>query len=336
MKVHQSLQLPLAKRRQVLAGAAAGLASLTLPFISARAADTPLVLTVAESSKNGPRPRLIAADLLRDLPYQIKWVEYDTTPKTLEALRSGAVDLGYGGDTGVIFSLAGSRESNVAVVLALMMTDNLDGGVLVSKTSDVKSIGEMKGKRIAVAPGTGSQYMLIQWLNKAGLQYTDITPVQLQPADALVALSSGQIDGWAVSEPFLSVATVNYGARIITTGVLVNGSISIEFANTKALEDPAKSAAIRDFLRRVIAAQTWIDGHPKEWATALAVATGQPPAVAAAGADRARRVPVPIGSKVIDQVQQESDLFYSLHILPKPITVAPAFDPRFNDLIPKT
>jgi sulfonate transport system substrate-binding protein len=291
-----------------------------------------VTLIFAQASPNGPKPRLEASGQMKDLPYKIEWVDI---PDVIQAFRGNSIDVAYSSDTGAIFSLASNQHPNFSVVMALPMTETypLDGAVVVGRNSGVKSLADLKGRKVAVSPGTGAQFMLAQWLEKSGLKYADIQPVNLSSADALAALDSGQVDAWAAYEPFISVAVVKHGFREISGNVRVNGSISMIYVRKDILNDPAKTAAVADLLVRIRNSQDWMKQNTAAWAKVLARVVNLPMDVAESAAPRAIRDVVPVDATLIKKSQAQADLFARLNVLPRPVDVSLLFDDRFNGVV---
>jgi len=90
--------------------------------------------------------------------------------------------------------------------------------ILVPSSSSVKSLSDLKGKRIAVTKGAGSHFLLLAALSKAGLTFKDIAPAYLTPADGRAAFVSGNVDAWVAWDPFLTSASRQTGGRILADG----------------------------------------------------------------------------------------------------------------------
>ncbi len=121
--------------------------------------------------------------------------------------------------------------------------------IVVPKDSPIKSVADLKGKKVAVAEGSSANYNLLAQLAKAGLSYDDIEVKTLQPADALAAFSNKHVDAWAIWDPYTSQAELEADARILVDGGgLVNG-MTFQAANPDALDDKATRAALRGLPR---------------------------------------------------------------------------------------
>ena len=135
---------------------------------------------------------------------------------------------------------------------------------------------QLKGKRIAVAQGSSADYHLLTVLTKAGISVHDVTLVYLQPAAGLAALSSGHVDAWDIWSPFIEEGETLDGATAIVTGQGYGSPYSFTVASRAALADPAKAAAIRDYLALIAQAHRWANSHLSAWAAVWAKASGLP------------------------------------------------------------
>ena len=81
------------------------------------------------------------------------------------------------------------------------------------KDSPIRSVAELKGKKIALNKGSNVHYLLVRALESAGLQYRDIQPVYLSPADARAAFERGSVHAWVIWDPFQAAAEAAAGAH---------------------------------------------------------------------------------------------------------------------------
>jgi sulfonate transport system substrate-binding protein len=246
----------------------------------------------------------------------VQWVEFQFGPPMLEALGAGAIDIGSVGDTPPIFAQAAGSP-----LVYVASTPSAEHAVLVQHDSPIKSLAELKGKRVAFARGSSAHNITIKALALAGLSLKDIVPTYLAPADATAAFNGGTIDAWVVWDPFYAIAQERYNARIIADTSdkrLASASYylsSRDFAEkypavlSAALEEIGKltewSGQHRDELAKLAASATSID--EKSWQTAFA----------RAGFTFGNVTPAQIA-----QQQQLADTFYDLGIVPKKFTVS--------------
>jgi len=170
--------------------------------------DTPVDLgsvTVKVGDQKGValEPLLRAAGELDNLPYKIEFSNFTSGPTLVEAASAGGIDLGQVGNTPPIFGLA--AKANIKIVGVLSATAKGDA-ILVGKDSTLTSVADLKGKRVAVAKGTSANANLLLNLKRAGLAMSDIAPVYLQPGDGYSALTRGDVQAWAVWDPYTAIA----------------------------------------------------------------------------------------------------------------------------------
>ena len=87
--------------------------------------------------------------------------------------------------------------------------------IIVPKDSPIKTLADLKGKRVAFGKGSSAHNLLVAALEKAGLTWSDITPAPLAPADATAAFVKGSVDAWSIWDPYLALAELKENARVI-------------------------------------------------------------------------------------------------------------------------
>ena len=167
------------------------------------------------------------------------------------------------------FALAGQLPtvrmwtvSNDFVGISGSQWDKVTNAIVVNR--NIATLADLKGKKIATANGTGGQQVLLSALAKVGLRETDLTIVNVSPADSVVTLSRGDVDGVAYWEPFTSQALQVMGdkARVLTdSGPYFTGSMILS-ANRAWLKDhPEETAAVLRTLRKAV---DFINSKPDE------------------------------------------------------------------------
>src|SRR4051794_21640593 len=121
---------------------------------------------------------------LEPLGFGVTWTEFPGGPQLLEALNVGALDFGITGEAPPIFAQAAGAP---LVYVANEPAAPLSEAILVQKDSPIRSVAELKGKKVALNKGSNVHYLLVKALEKAGLAYGDVTPVFLKPSDARAA-----------------------------------------------------------------------------------------------------------------------------------------------------
>ena len=85
--------------------------------------------------------------------------------------------------------------------------------------SPLKALADIRGKRVGFARASSAHNLTIAAVEKAGLAWSDITPVQLPPADARAAFERGAIDVWTIWDPYFAVAEKRPGVRVLASAV---------------------------------------------------------------------------------------------------------------------
>ena len=264
------------------------------------------------------------------LPYAISWSTFAAGPPLLEAINAGAIDLGGVGDAPPIFAQASGAALKVVAASHAADATQSSQAILVRKGSTISDVAQLKGKKVAVARGSASHWLLLAALQKAGLGIGDVQVSYLLPADALAAFQGGDVDAWAVWDPYVSIAE-QQGAHAITTGAGLIGGYSFQVARPGALNDPRLTAAIGDYLARLAVASKWAAQHKPEWATRYAQLTKLPDAIAASTLDHFTSTYVPVDDQVRKAQQDEADGFKAAGLIPKAIDVAQVLDTRYTE-----
>lgn len=336
MNIHRT---PTRSRR--LAGALAGVLAATLMLGGCGGAATgnegavnddgsvnlDEVTLIVGDQKGGSKALLEAAGQLDDVPYEIQWKEFTSGPPLLEALDAGAIHVGGVGNTPPLFAAAG--DSKLRAVQAATYGGTGDA-IVVPQDSDIKSVSDLEGKKIAVAEGSSANYNLLAQLDKAGVAYEDVETQNLQPSDALAAFDAGHVDAWAIWEPYTSQAEHDADARVLTTGKGVVNGFVFQVASDQALEDKATKAALEDYVGRIAEAQTWSQTHKEEWAKAWAEETGLDEEITLAATRKREIELVPITQDVITSEQEMADAFAANGLVPGEFDVEPYFIDDFN------
>jgi len=282
-----------------------------------------VTLHIGDQAGTGAQSLLTAAGLIDKLPFKVAWSDFTSGPPMLQAMGAGSVDVGGVGNAPPVFAAAGGSE--IAIVGALQAPP-LGSALLVPKGSSIRSVAQLRGKRIAVAQGSSADYHLLTVLTKAGLSVHDVTLVYLQPAEGLAALTSGHVDAWDIWSPFVEEAETLNGATAVVTGTGYGSPYSFTVASRAALADPGRAAAIRDFLSILAQAHAWANNHLSAWASIWAKASGLPLSVMTKAAADDTTLAVPITPAVVASEQQVSDAFTNAGLIPVKVNFASYFD----------
>ena len=248
---------------------------------------------------------------------KFQWIEFPAGPQMLEALNIGSIDLGSTGDIPPIFAQAAGAD---LVYIGSEPAKPKAEVILVPENSPLKSVADLKGHKIAFQKGSSSHNLVLRALQKAGLKFTDVQPAYLTPADARAAFQQGNVDAWAIWDPYYSAALLNGGVRVLTDGSELNQTGSFYLASRPYAEKNGP------FLQNVLKAFSDADALTRSQRDAsvalLAKTMGLPENVIATYFDhRPPTVITPVNAETAAKQQQTADLFYDNHLVPKKIDI---------------
>ncbi|WP_460201298.1 aliphatic sulfonate ABC transporter substrate-binding protein [Scytonema sp. NUACC21] len=194
--------------------------------------------------------------------------------------------------------------------------------MLVPQNSPIKTVAELKGKKVAFQKGSSAHYMLLQLIEQAKLQYSDIEPVYLPPADARAAFVKGSIDAWSIWDPFYAAAERNANARVLIDGSNVNKQGGYYLASRKFADENQET--IRAILEEIQQLEEWSDKNRDAVAETLSPVLGIDLDTMKKATNRKRFGVVPITEELIATQQKVADTFYNLKLIPKKIDVKEA------------
>ncbi|MCW2936991.1 MAG: aliphatic sulfonates family transporter, periplasmic ligand-binding protein [Actinomycetia bacterium] len=287
-----------------------------------------VTLNIGDQKGTGAEAVLKAAGLLSALPFHVNWSDFTSGPPMLEAMASGSVDIGGVGDAPPVFAAAGGEA--VEIVGAREVPSGDQDALVVPKGSPITSIAQLKGKKIAFGKGSSGNYHLLTVLTKAGLTVKDVSLVNLQPANALAAFTSGAVDAWDIWPPYVQQIVAQDGARVLAVGPDYGSPYSFEVASKAAVANPQKAAAIAFYLKTLNQAYRWASAHPSSWGSAWGAATGLPVAITTQAAKVDYTIPVPVTSAVTSSEQGLVSQFYTAGLIPSSVNISQYITAQFN------
>ncbi len=204
---------------------------------------------------------------------QIKWVFSQGSNRSLEYLNSGSVD--FSSTAGLAAVLSRANGSPIKTVYIQSQPEWT--ALLVAKNSPIKSIKDLKGKKIAATKGTDPFLFTLQALETAGLNKKDVQLVHLQHPDGKTALERGQVDAWAGLDPLMASAQVQSGAKLLYRNVGFNSYSVLSTREQFASQSPE---AIEAVIKAYEQARKWAKANPAKLAELLARESKLPIAVA--------------------------------------------------------
>jgi sulfonate transport system substrate-binding protein len=282
---------------------------------------------VVADQKGQQKALLEAAGADRDMPYRIRWTEFEAAAPLLQALGVGAVDTGIAGDGPFLFAWG----AGLPVKAALLIPPRGGGrttAVVVPAGSAIRSLADLSGKRVATGRGSIGHLLLLRLIQTGAIPAPAPRIVFLSPAQAKAALDSGGIDAWSTWEPYVSLETVQNRGHVLADGAGIMPNNSFFVATDAALAD--KHTQLADFYRRVTRAYAWGALHQPDYAALLARQTGLPQTVAEAVARKLIAAPGAITDTVVQAERVTLETYRSAGFLSAAGPFEAAFDRSFT------
>ena len=250
---------------------------------------------------------------------EVRWVEFPAGPQLLEGLNVGSIDFGTVGEAPPIFAQAAGAR---LVYVGNEPPAPEGEAIIVPKGSGIKSVAELKGKKVVLNKGSNVHYLLVRLLEKAGLRYGDIQTVFLPPADARAAFERGSVDAWVIWDPFLAAAEQQIAARVLADGRGVVSNHQFYLASREYADQ--HQDVVLEIFDELAKTDDWARRLPKEAAAVLAPQLGLAAPIVEVSLRRFSYGVKPVSAEVIAEQQRIADVFADLKLIPKRINVADA------------
>lgn len=256
---------------------------------------------------------------LKDQGVNIRWVEFPAGPQLLEGLNVGSVAFGEAGEAPPIFAQA--ANSNLVYVANQPAAPKAEA-LIVQKDSNIKTVQDLKGKRVALNKGSNVHYLLLKLLEANKLKLEDIDVVYLPPSDARAAFERGAVDAWVIWDPFFAAAEQQIGARVIATGQNLVSNHQFYLADRKFAEKNP------NILKTVVAelneTTQWVAQNQNEASKLLEKPTGLSFDILKSSISRMGFGVKPISADVVKEQQYVADAFYQQKLIPNQINIRAA------------
>jgi sulfonate transport system substrate-binding protein len=250
---------------------------------------------------------------------KIQWTEFPAGPQLLEALALGSVDLGATGDAPPVFAQAAGKD---VVYVGAEPPKPDSSALLVKPDSALKTLADLKGRRVALQKGSSAHFLTVQAVRKAGLSWADIQAVYLPPADARAAFERGSVDAWAVWDPYYAAAEVTGELRALATSRGLTSNNTFYLASRALSRD---AALLKTLFQALTDTDTRARAERRDAVQRYAEFAGLPLATVYRMVERRGAAPVgPLTADIVKEQQLVADSFSELGLIPRPIRVADA------------
>lgn len=253
---------------------------------------------------------------------RLQWTEFPAGPQLLEALALGSVDLGATGDAPPVFAQAAGKD---LVYVGAEPPKPDSSALLVRPDSTLRTLADLRGRRIALQKGSSAHFLAVQAVKRAGLAWSDILPVYLPPAEARAAFERGSVDAWAIWDPYYAAAEISGELRVLATSRGLTNNNTFYLASRALSRQPA-------LIRTIFQALTDTDARARadrrDAVQRYAEFAGLPPATVQRMVERRGAAPVgPLTAELVQDQQQLADAFAELALIPRPIRIVDALGP---------
>jgi aliphatic sulfonates family ABC transporter substrate-binding protein len=249
----------------------------------------------------------------------VEWVEHPAGMQVIDALASGALDLGVVGEAPPVFAQAASAP---VVYLAAEPPAPEGEAIVVLDGSPVRTLADLRGKSIAMTRGANVVYFVVRALEEVGLSLGDVDVRTLAPEQARTAFAHGDVDAWAIWNPLLASLQQALPTRVLrdARGLASNRAF---YVGRRAFAD-AHPEIVGAFLGQVGAVGRWANERRGEAARMLAPHVKLPEAAVEAALARTPFDTQPIGREAMDSQQRIADTFHRLNLIVRPVHVEDA------------
>ena len=128
--------------------------------------------------------------------YKIEVIPFESPTDGKNAVVTGTVDFG---TFGIAAAILGGAVGEPVVVVGAMSNKGM--GVVSKAGSDVKTVKDLKGKKVGIWPGSTQEVFIMERLRMEGLSIKDVTPVRVPFGEMPAMLARGDIDAYVGAEP---------------------------------------------------------------------------------------------------------------------------------------
>lgn len=209
---------------------------------------------------------------LKGLPFTIKWAEITGGPGITEAFHAKVLDAGSAMNIPPIHAIwVGIPVKMVAVRLRSDWQERPTFQLAIAPGAKVDSLKDLRGKRIAYSPGQAQGELVLKILQAQGISPKEVTLVEA-PSTAADAYINALVGGLVDAAPIGAGAPTkryldNYareGARVLKHGQ--RDDFQTIYVREEVLRDPAKAAALRQYVQLWARAAAWQNANRDEWA----------------------------------------------------------------------
>jgi sulfonate transport system substrate-binding protein len=305
------------KRRTFCSGIAAIGLALSAPAFAQAPLNPPVQLTVGYQKVGHLAPITLIEDDLKKQGVEIKLVEFARYADARTALLAGSLEVASIGPADLAIALANGSTGMVGI----MGVGASPKYVIGRKGVKLDSWEDVKGKKIAIAPGSAVWFQYAATLIEKGIPYNSFNAINIQGGGANFnqALEKGEVDAIVTWEPFESIPVMKgYGFFAKNLDYSTSKSVGAELgmlAASKAAVD-SKREAVQRVVTAYVRKMKELEGSRAAFGNAIAKLTGLDESVSAEVAKVINLGPVITPA----QIKAQAKAFNELGVIPKDVS----------------
>jgi len=140
----------------------------------------------------------------------VQIVPFESPTDSKDAVVSGSVDFA---TFGIAAGILAAAQRQPVVVIASACDKGM--AIVAGKNSGIDKLADLKGKRVAIWPGSTQEVFVLDRLRMEGMSVRDITPVRVSFSEMNAALARGDVDAYVGAEPAPSVSVSTGVGKIV-------------------------------------------------------------------------------------------------------------------------
>lgn len=293
------------------AGLATGAVAQTAPL------NPPVTLTVGYPKVAHLAPMILISDKLKAQGVDLKLVEFARYADARTALQAGSLDVAAVGPADLPITLAAGSSSLVGI----MGIGSSPKYVIGRNGVKLESWDDIKGKKIAIAPGSAVWFQFAATLIEKGIPYNSFQAINIQGGGANfdAALEKGEVDAIVTWEPFESIPVMKgYGYFAKNLDYSASKAVGAELGMLAANKEKiaGKEAAVQLFVTAYVKEMKALEASPPAFGKAIQQLTGL-------DADISLRIAeiIKLGPVVTpDQLKRQAKAFADLGVITKDVS----------------
>lgn len=212
--------VPVASRRKILKTGAAALGVMGLPAIVRAQASPKIRIGFWPVASALPFFVAIEKGYFKEAGLDVEALKFASAQQVMEAMLSGRAEGSSNGTASAVLAIGEIAQPGLFKIFCTNPTNAkfiLDE-FIVAKDSPIKTLADLKGKKVASGPGIQNVTLAKVMLERAGAGAVSVQ--ELPIGQHVAALAAGQVDACYTLEPTGTVGRLNGTTRTLEVGVV--------------------------------------------------------------------------------------------------------------------